>query len=231
MVLVVIGFCFGALLEGVAGFGTPVAMAGALLILVGFPALEALDFTLIFNTAPVAFGALGVPITVLGEVTGLPAATFGAAVGRQLPLLAILLPFYVMTISGGMRSLRALWPVLLVSGGSFAAWQFVSSNYLDYALTDVLSSLGSLFVTLLFLRLWNPKTDPEFATVSALGDPRGRATAAPWQGWLPWLIVSVVVIAWTHLGGSAIGQAKIPWPELHNAIAITLYNGKPYAAI
>ena len=141
IVLVVIGFCFGCLLEGISGFGTPVAITSALLILVGFPALEALTFTLIFNTAPVAFGALGVPITVLGQVTGLSPVTLGAMVGRQLPFIAMLLPFYVMTIYGGTRSLRALWPVLAVAGGSFALGQFVSSNFLDYALTDVLSSL------------------------------------------------------------------------------------------
>ena len=120
VVLVVIGFCFGALLEGIAGFGTPVAITSSLLILVGFPALEALVFVLIFNTAPVAFGALGVPVTVLGAVTGLPAPTLGAMIGRQLPVIALILPFYVMAIYGGMRSVRALWPVLLVAGGSFA---------------------------------------------------------------------------------------------------------------
>ena len=96
IVLVVIGFCFGALLEGVSGFGTPVAITSSLLILVGFPPIEALVFVLIFNTAPVAFGALGVPVTVLGAVTGLPAAALGAMIGRQLPFLAVLLPFYVM---------------------------------------------------------------------------------------------------------------------------------------
>ena len=99
--LVVIGFCFGALLEGIAGFGTPVAITSSLLILVGFPALEALVFTLIFNTAPVAFGALGVPVTTLGAVTGLPAGTLGAMIGRQLPFIALLLPFYVMGLYGG----------------------------------------------------------------------------------------------------------------------------------
>src|SRR5450631_1866480 len=127
IVLVVIGFCFGALLEGIAGFGTPVAITSSLLILVGFPALEALVFTLIFNTAPVAFGALGVPITVLGAVTHLAPGTLGSMVGRQLPIFALLLPFYVMWVYGGLRSLRALWPVLLVAGGSFATMQFVSS--------------------------------------------------------------------------------------------------------
>jgi lactate permease len=237
VVLVVIGFCFGALLEGVAGFGTPVAITSSLLILVGFPPLEALVFVLIFNTAPVAFGALGVPVTVLGAVTGLPAATLGAAIGRQLPFLAAMLPFYVMAVYGGMRSVKALWPVLLVAGSSFALSQFVSSNYLDYALTDVLASLGSLIGTLLFLRVWRPAPDPEFAISRvALEQAEGLAATrnngvSPWQGWLPWLIVSAVVIAWTHLGVAVNGQQKIEWPGLHNAISITLYNAKPYAAV
>ena len=241
IILVVIGFCFGCLLEGVSGFGTPVAITSALLILVGFPPLEALTFTLIFNTAPVAFGALGVPVTVLGQVTGLPATTLAAMIGRQLPFMATLLPFYVMAIYGGMRSVRALWPVLLVAGGSFAFAQFGASNYLDYALTDVLSSLTSLIVTLLFLRVWSPRPDPEF-TISI---PKTRVTGSRlvgaravgadvvripnWQGWVPWIVVSVVVIAWTHLKIFAIGQHIIPWPALHNQIFITLYH-KPYAA-
>ena len=130
VVLVVIGFCFGALLEGIAGFGTPVAITSSLLILVGFPALEALVLVLIFNTAPVAFGALGVPVTVLGAVTGLPSPVLGAMVGRQLPIIAFLLPVYVMALYGGAKSLRALWPVLLVAGGSFALSQFIASNFI-----------------------------------------------------------------------------------------------------
>src|ERR1700691_1338519 len=160
--LVVIGFCFGCLLEGIAGFGTPVAITSALLILIGLPALEALTFTLIFNTAPVAFGALGTPITVLAQVTDLPAVKLGAMVGRQLPFIAFLLPFYVMGIYGGLRSMRALWPLLLVAGGSFAAAQFIASNFIDYSLTDVLSALTSLIVTLLFLQVWTPAADAEF---------------------------------------------------------------------
>ena len=231
VILVVIGFCFGALLEGIAGFGTPVAITSSLLILVGFPALEALVFVLIFNTAPVAFGALGVPITVLGAVTGLPATALGAMVGRQLPVMARILPFYVMAIYGGIRSVRALWPVLLVAGGSFAASQFITSNFLDYALTDVLASLGSLIVTLLFLQVWRPAPDPEFRITEAALAQEAASPIAPWQGWLPWLIVSAVVIVWTHFGWAAIGQQNIPWPGLHNAISITLYNNKPYAAI
>nr|WP_246402714.1 L-lactate permease [Gluconacetobacter dulcium] len=232
VVLVVIGFCFGALLEGVSGFGTPVAITSSLLILVGFPALEALVFVLIFNTAPVAFGALGVPVTVLGAVTGLPAHTLAAMIGRQLPFIAIALPFYVMALYGGRRSLRALWPLLLVAGGSFALSQFVSSNYLDYALTDVLSALGSLGATLIFLRTWRPAPDPEFAIdASILNVQAPTRTVASWQGWLPWLIASVVVILWTHFGVFLVGEQKIHWPGLDNAIAITLYDNRPYAAV
>jgi len=238
IVLVVIGFCFGCLLEGISGFGTPVAITSALLIMVGFPPLEALTFTLIFNTAPVAFGALGAPVTVLGQVTGLPAATLGAMIGRQLPFMALLLPFYVMAIYGGRRSVRALWPVLLVAGGSFALAQFVSSNYLDYALTDVLSSLTALVATLGFLRVWSPAPAPEFTMrldgvrARAVGADvvQARAAVPGWQGWIPWIVVSVVVIIWTHLKIFAIGQQAIPWPGLHNEVLITLYQDKPYAA-
>ncbi|HKM63954.1 MAG TPA: L-lactate permease [Acidisphaera sp.] len=232
VILVVIGFCFGALLEGISGFGTPVAITSSLLILVGYPPLEALVFVLIFNTAPVAFGALGVPVTVLGAVTGLPAATLGAMIGRQLPFIAVMLPFYVIGIYGGIRSVRALWPVLLVAGGSFALAQFVTANFIDYTLTDVLSSLGSLVATLLFLQVWRPAPDPEFEVASAsLAAERGISPVAPIQGWLPWLLVSVVVIIWTTFKIFAIGQQAVPWPGLHNAISITLYGNKPYGAV
>src|SRR5215469_10841784 len=163
VVLVIIGFCFGALLEGIAGFGTPVAITSALLILLGFRAQDALTFTLVFNTAPVAFGALGVPITTLGAVTHLPATTLGAMIGRQLPFISLLLPFYVTALYGGRRSLAALWPMLLAAGSSFALIQFAVSNWMSYALTDVLSSLGSLALTLAFLRVWRPARDPLFA--------------------------------------------------------------------
>jgi len=236
VVLVVIGFCFGALLEGVSGFGTPVAITSSLLILCGFEPLEALVFVLIFNTAPVAFGALGAPVTVLGAVTGLPANALGAMMGRQLPVLAVFLPFYVIGVYGGWRSIRALWPILLVAGGSFAMSQFVASNYMDYALTDVIASLGSLIGTLLFLRVWTPARDEAFAIRSdalagELTSKHATQSVAPWQGWLPWVIVSGLVMVWTHFKVFTIGQQAIPWPDLHNAISITLYGGKPYAAI
>jgi lactate permease len=232
IVLVVVGFCFGALLEGVSGFGTPVAITSSLLILVGYPPLEALVFVLIFNTAPVAFGALGVPVTVLGAVTGLPASALGAMIGRQLPVIAFLLPFYVMMLYGGWRSVHALWPVLLVAGGSFAISQFTASNLLDYSLTDVLSSLGSLVATLVFLQVWRPEPDPEFMiSQSPVSTDAAKPSAHNWGGWLPWIIVALIVIIWTHLKVFAIGQQNIAWPGLHRSISITLYDNKPYDAI
>ncbi len=232
VVLVVIGFCFGALLEGISGFGTPVAITSSLLILIGYPAMEALVFVLIFNTAPVAFGALGAPVTVLGAVTGLPATTLGAMIGRQLPLLALILPFYVMGLYGGWRSIRALWPLLLVAGGSFAAGQFVASNLIDYSLTDVLASLTSLIVTVLFLKVWRPAPDPEFRiAVSTARAAISGQTPPAWQGWAPWAIISATVILWTTFKVATIGQQAINWPLLHKAISITLYNDKPYAAV
>ncbi len=231
VVLVVVGFCFGALLEGIAGFGTPIAITSALLILVGFEPLEALTFTLIFNTAPVAFGALGVPVTVLGAVTHLSDVTLGAMVGRQLPFIALLLPFYVMAVYGGRRTVAQLWPVLLVAGGSFALMQFVTSNFIDYKLTDVLASLGSLAATLLFLQVWRPAPDPLFAIAPIRTAKPLPSSGSDLSGWLPWIVVSVVVIAWTSGKVFLIGDTKVPWPGLDGAISITLYGDRPYAAI
>jgi lactate permease len=229
VVLIVVGFCFGALLEGVAGFGTSVAITSSLVIMVGFPALDALVFMLIFDTSPVAFGALGVPVTVLGAVTGLPAPALAAMIGRQLPFMAIILPFYVIGLYGGWRSIRALWPMLLVAGGTFAAGQFVASNYLDYTLTDVIASMLSLAATLLFLRFWQPPRDE--AQAMAVVAPGASANVPAWQGWLPWLIISATVIAWTIFKVAKIGEQAVHWPGLDNAISITLYNNKPYAAV
>jgi len=232
VVLVVVGFCFGALLEGIAGFGTPVAITSSLLILIGYPPLEALVFVLIFNTAPVAFGALGIPLTVLGQVTGLPAATVAAMVGRQLPFIALLLPFYVIALYGGWRSVRSLWPLLLVAGATFAAAQFVASNYIDYTLADILSSLLSLIATLLFVRVWRPAPDPAYAiTANALRASQTPVTIPNWQGWVPWLLLTAIVVAWSYFGIASIGQQSIAWPGLHNLISITLYHDKPYAAV
>ena len=233
IVLFVIAFCFGALLEGIAGFGTPVAITSSLLIMCGFPALEAIVFVLIFNTTPVAFGALGTPVTVLGAVTGLPAHELGQMIGRQLPIMAAILPFYVMGLYGGWRSIKSLWPVLAVAGLSFGLAQFGASNYLDYTLTDVFAALASLAVTLLFLQVWRPAPDPEFVIVQKSGEETNPAfkNVPAWQGWMPWLVVTAVVIVWTYFKVATIGAHAIPWPNLDKAVAITLYKDKVYAAV
>jgi lactate permease len=233
VVLIVIAFCFGALLEGIAGFGTPVAITSSLLIMCGFPALEAIVFVLIFNTTPVAFGALGTPVTVLGAVTGLPAHELGQMIGRQLPIMAAILPFYVMALYGGWRSIRSLWPVLAVAGLSFGLAQFAASNYLDYTLTDVFAALTSLAVTLLFLQVWRPAPDPEFAISHKSAESTNQAfkDVPAWQGWMPWLVVTAVVIVWTYFKVATMGQHAVPWPGLDKVVSITLYKDKPYAAV
>lgn len=230
VVLVVIGFCFSCLLEGVAGFGTPIAITSALLIAMGIKPLDALVCTLIFNTAPVAFGALGSPITTLAAVTQIDAHRLAAMVGRQLPLIAVFLPFYVVAVYGGVKALRGVWPVLLVAGLSFAIAQFLCANYIGYELTDVVSSMASLIATLVFLRVWTPPVTPEFALDRGTGVDVGCTPRMSGRGWLPWVVLVAVVAVWTHLNISAFGQVKVEWPWLHDAVFITLYD-RPYAAI
>jgi lactate permease len=232
IVLIVVGYGFGSLLEGVAGFGAPVAITASLLIMLGFKSIDAVVYALIFNTAPVAFGSLGIPITTLAGVTGYSADSLGAMVGRQLPFFALLLPFYVIAMFGGMRSIRELWPVLLVAGGAFAIGQFLSSNgpylsipFMTYQLTDVISAGSSLVATVLFLRVWQPKSSAEFALVVPAEDPNSpHRHVATWQGWMPWVIMIGVVGVWTHFAVAAIMRQRIEWPGLHNQVFRTLYN-------
>ncbi|HJR55018.1 MAG TPA: L-lactate permease [Rhizomicrobium sp.] len=232
IVLIVIGYGFGSLLEGVAGFGAPVAITASLLIMLGFKSIDAVVYALIFNTAPVAFGSLGIPITTLAGVTSYDAGALGAMVGRQLPFFALLLPFYVMAMFGGMKSIRELWPVLLVAGGAFAIGQFISSNgpylalnFMSYQLTDVVSAGSSLVATVLFLRIWQPKANAEYALVVPAEDPNSpHRHVAPWQGWMPWVIMIGVVGVWTHFAIAAIFRQRIEWPGLHNQVFRTLYN-------
>jgi L-lactate transport len=241
ILLLIIGFSFGALMEGVAGFGTPVAIGSALLIALGFPVLEAVTLTLIFNTTPVAFGALGVPITTLASVTGLPAGTLAAMVGRQLPFFAVILPFYAMIFYSGFRSLRTIWPVALIAGLSFALTQFAVSNFIGPELPDVLASLVSLVCVITFVQFWQPRDIDTYRAhfapdVSATAEQnpaqtRGRPNARETiLAWLPWAMVSIIVIAWTFLKIPAIGAQMIKWPDLNKQVFLTLYN-KPYTAI
>ena len=153
-------------------------------------------------------------------------------VGRQLPFFAFLLPFYVIGVYGGIKSIRQLWPVLLVAGGAFGFIQFLCSNFINYSLTDVLSSLGSLVATLLFLQYWKPAPNSTYAVREGLVAQRAPAgLSATISAWLPWIVVTLTVIIWTTLSIFKIGDTKIQWPGLHNAISITLYKGAPYAAI
>ncbi|MCX2561808.1 L-lactate permease [Acetobacter farinalis] len=234
VMLVVLGFCFSAALEGVAGFGTPVAITSALLIMLGFPALEALTYVLIFNSAPVAFGGLGIPITVLASITGLSADTLGATIGQQLAPFAFFIPFYVMVLYAGWRSLRQIWPVLAVAGGSFALTLVVVSTWVTYSLTNVLSSCISLLATILFLKVWQPAPDPAYAIDQTFLKPApqkaGDWNGPHWQGWIPWITVVLVVIVWDSLHVAKIGATPIKWPGLDHQVFISLYQ-KPYAAV
>lgn len=258
ILLLIIGFSFGALMEGIAGFGTPVAICSALLIGLGFPVLEALTLTLIFNTTPVAFGALGAPIVTLQGVTGLPLAPLSAMVGRQLPIFALILPFYALVVFTGWRSIRTAWPAALVAGGTFAITQFAISNFVGPQLPDVLASLISLICMVLFLRVWKPRDMEDYPvsfalskdssagatgesaigeegvpvpeSVSSVGGGGRPSASESFLGWLPWLLVSIVVIAWTFLNIPSRGALSIHWPGLDKLVFLTLYN-RPYTAV
>jgi lactate permease len=230
VVMVLIGFPFGALLEGIAGFGTPVAITSSLLIMLGFAPLDALVCTLMFNTAPVAFSALGVPITTLAAVTRLPAPVLAQMVGRQLPVIALLLPFYVTTVYAGPRGARAVWPLLLVAGGVFAVAQFATSNFISFPLTDVVSSLSTIIAMLVFLRRWRPRPDSNF-TLNSRPPTKDRPPISAWCAWAPWIVVTVAVVVWTACAMFHLGESEIAWPGLHKAVSITLYKGIPYAAV
>src|SRR5260370_22440315 len=196
ILMLLIGFSFGALLEGIAGFGTPVAIGSAILIALGFPVLEAIVITLIFNTTPVAFGALGAPVVTLAGVTGLSATTLSAMIGRQLPIFGLLLPFYALLIFTGARSLRTAWPVALVAGLSFAITQFAVSNFVGPQLPDVLASLVSLICVILFVQVWKPSDIEQYQANLAIATP--AATTA------------------TAIGPTPIGEEGIPVPVPSN---------------
>jgi lactate permease len=166
--VVVIAFCFGALLEALAGFGTPPAICSIMLVGLGLSPLKAVAVALVADTAPVAFGAIAIPITTLGQVTGLPVHDLSSMVGRQTPFLALILPFILVFMVDGRRGLRAVWPAAFTAGFTFAVLQFVMSNYISMELTDIVASLGSAGMLVLFLRVWQPSA-PAMATT-----PRGQ---------------------------------------------------------
>ena len=205
--LLLIAFAFGAFFEGAAGFGTPVAVTGAILIGLGFSPLAASGLSLIANTAPVAYGALGTPIITLAKVTGLDEMALSAMVGRQLPLFSLLVPFWLIWAFAGWRGMKGIWPAILVTGVTFAIPQFLISNFHGPMLVDVGSAIISMACLTLFLKFWKPKEiwrttalkghdkdsgSADVATHSFERHPRGLILRA----WTPWLILTVFVFAW-----------------------------------
>jgi lactate permease len=224
---ILVAFCFGALLEGSAGFGSPIAVTAFLLVGLGFEARKAVVIALLANTAPVAFGAVGIPIVALAGVTGMDIAKLSAMVGRQLPCLSLILPAYIALVVAGGKGLRRSWPAALVAGVSFGGVQFFVSNYWGPYATDILSSLVSIIVLVVFLQVWTPRDSAGVPGSDALERLFSRSALA---AWLPWAILAVVMVAWSHFKVFTRGQSLIPIPMLHNGVFITLYQ-KPYAAI
>jgi lactate permease len=225
--LLLIAFSFGAFFEGAGGFGTPVAVTGAMLIGLGFAPLAASGLSLIANTAPVAYGALGTPIIALAGVTGLDMLELSGMVGRQLPLFSLIVPFWLIWAFCGFRGMLAIWPAVLVAGAAFAIPQYLISNYLGPWLVDVGAAVASMVCLTLFLKVWQPK---EIWTSASGTFEGGDANASTGGGhdytrkevidaWTPWLILSVIVLLWgipewkKFLDGISI--VKIEWANLH----------------
>ena len=206
--LLLIAFSFGAFFEGASGFGTPVAITGSVLIGLGFSPLAASGLSLIANTAPVAYGALGTPIQGLAQVTGLDPYILGAMVGRQLPVFSLIVPFWVIWAFAGWKGMKDIWPAILVTGLSFAIPQFVISNYINPWIVDIGASLISMGCLILFLKVWQPKQlwlspalrgkDESAATMSTPKpmDKTPLTRAELWSALLPWIIVCVVMLIW-----------------------------------
>jgi lactate permease len=233
--LLLIAFSFGAFFEGASGFGTPVAVTGAVLIGLGFSPLAASGLSLIANTAPVAYGALGTPIAGLASVTGIDPFLLGAMVGRQLPFFSLIVPFWLIWAFAGFKGMKEIWPAILVTGVSFAVPQFLISNFINPWIVDIGASLISMACLILFLKVWKPKViwtspalrshDDSAATMSkppaAAGQKPTRAQV--WLSLLPWIIVCVVLLAWGTNAVKAILNAYATWnypvPGLHNMIS------------
>ena len=176
---VIIAFCFGALLEALAGFGTPVAITAVMLVAVGFQPMKAAAVALVANTAPVAFGAIAIPIVTLSGLTDIPKEDLGAMVGRQTPFLALIVPLILVGMVDGWRGVRAVWPAAVAGGFTFAVAQFVCSNYVSVELTDIVASLLSAGAIIAMLRVWQP-SDPLLGETGGVGHgPRSRARPPP----------------------------------------------------
>ncbi|HEU5217195.1 MAG TPA: L-lactate permease [Gemmatimonadales bacterium] len=225
--LLLVAFSFGAFMEGAAGFGTPVAVTGGILIALGFKPLEASGLALIANTAPVAFGALGTPIIALQGVTGLDLHALSAQVGRQLPVFSVIVPFWLLSAYAGWRGMRQVWPAALVAGVSFAVPQYLMATLHGPWLVDIVAAACSMACLVGFLRVWKPAPDPARA-VDGASIPSGRSAAGnrsdrvPGKAWAPWIVLTILVFAWgtpqlkAMLNG--ISAPRLPVPGLNNLV-------------
>jgi lactate permease len=217
-----IAFSFGAFIEGAAGFGAPVAISAAMLIGIGFKPLQAASLALIGNTAPVAFGSLGIPIISLAQVTGLPLLDLSAMVGRQLPWFSLIIPFWLVAALAGWRAMLGVWPACLTGGLSFAVVQFLVSNLHGPWLVDTASALASIGALLLLLRFWQPRTVWRFPDENAAAAPGRRTAGGLLRAWSPWLILTVFVFVWalpaTKSALAGVAETKIQIPRLHQAV-------------
>jgi len=248
--MLLVGFSFGAFLEGAAGFGAPVAITAALLVGLGFKPLYAAGLCLIANTAPVAFGALGIPIIVAGQVSDLDPFVVGQMAGRQLPILTIIVLFWLMAIMDGWRGIKETWPAVLVGGGAFAITQFLTANYIGPILPDITSAIASMLALVVLFKFWQPKHIFRFE-MQDKNQPADQSVAqtdlvdklAVLKAWSPFLILTVMVTLWSikpfkqlFSAGGALQSwiFSIEVPYLHNLIERmppVMKDPSPYAAV
>ncbi len=222
--LLLIAFCFGAFFEGAAGFGTPVAVTAAVLIGLGFKPLEASGLSLIANTAPVAYGALGTPLIALQGVTGLDLLSLSAQAGRILPFFSILVPFWLIWAFAGFSGMIEIWPAVAVAGVFFAIPQFLMSNFHGPWLVDIVASLVSMLALILFLLKWRPKRiwGFEHEGVREARGSHGHSSSLVAKAWVPWLILSILVFLWGLPSVKArldkVSAPKLPVAGLHQMV-------------
>ena len=248
--LILIAFAFGAFLEGMAGFGTPVAITAAILIQLGFKPLHASGLSLIANTAPVAFGSLGIPITTLEQVTGIDVHLVSAMVGRQLPFFSFLIPFWIVWAFAGWRAVAGVWPAAMVAGLAFALPQYAVSNFHGPWLVDIVAGAASIIATVLFLRVWKPREImrmnagvAEYSThevhSQASQDSGALTKGQIFQAWMPWIILTLFILCWglpqTKLFLDNLAAPKFEVPHLHALVQrmppVAPANTPPEAAV